>query len=279
MKYTVIIPSRGLDGKYLKLALLTYEKYLQDVYEIIIITPDTSLQNYIKDMNYKHNYKILNDDLFYFDTQNNKWYNQQFIKLLISIYVSTDLYFILDDDIFLIKPITYNDIYVDTRIRYSSESYNTLSTPNYSSLDWWLGSCKLLNLIPTCIINDNLMNVTPQIFITEHVLNLVDWLYKNYDDWFDEFITNKCSEYSLYWLWLYKNNLQNLYTNNCKHWWYTNIFTNILETQTNLWDFINTCKNGFDTNINLGYCMVIQSHLNYPNYIVSDILSKINYIN
>ena len=59
MKYTVIIPSRGLDGKYLKLALLTYEKYLQDVYEIIIITPDTSLQNYIKSMNYKHNYKIL----------------------------------------------------------------------------------------------------------------------------------------------------------------------------------------------------------------------------
>ena len=272
MKYTVIIPSRGLNSKYLKLTLPTYEKYLQDIYEIIIITPDESVKQYIENKNYKHKYKILNDDLFYFDKNNHKWYNQQFIKLLISIYVETDLYFILDDDIFLIDFINYNTLFVNDKIRYSSESYNTLSTPNYSSMDWWIGSCKLLNIISTCIVNDNLMNVTPQVFITEHVLNLLDWLYKNYDDWMQDFINNKCSEFSIYWLWLYKNNLQNLYTNSNTHWWYNDTNTNILDYVVSLQDFINKCKNGFDKNINLGYCMVIQSHLNYPNELVEYIL-------
>jgi len=280
MKYTVIIPSRGLDSKYLKLTLLTYEKYLHDIYEIIIITPHKQqIENYIYNQNYKHKYKILNDDIFYFDVNNHKWYNQQFIKLLISIYVETELYFILDDDIFLIRNIYYNDLFVNNKIRYSSESYNTLSTPNYSCRDWWLGSCKILNILPTAIINDNLMNVTPQVFITEQVLNLLEWLYDTYENWMSEFIYNKCSEFSIYWLWLYKTNLQNLYDNSNIHWWYTDTNTNILDYVLNLQQFIDICKNGFDKNINPGYCMVIQSHLNYHTNVVSDVLNKINYLN
>jgi len=285
-KFTIILPSRGLDGKYLKLVLQSYEKYFSDVYEVIIISPDANLQDYVnRNNNKKLTYRIIHDNIFELNKKgelkpNHPWYNQQFIKLLVSQYVETELYMVLDDDIFLIKPFGYNDIFDKNnirRIKYNTEPYSTLSTPNYSSRDWWHGSCQLLNVDTSNIINnDYLMNVTPQVFITNKVLTLLLHLYSNCskDNWMDKFIELKCSEYSLYWLWLIKTQSTGLYTHLGNKFWYTDTNCNILEPINSFSQFLQTINNGFDVHINNGYFMVIQSYLNYPENIIGDIVGK-----
>jgi hypothetical protein len=86
----------------------------------------------------------------------------------------------------------------------------------------------------------------------------------------DKFIEYKASEYSLYWLYLYKVNKQGLYSSGCNQFWHTDETTSILNYPNNLESFKNVINRGL--NNNQGYFMVIQSYLNIPEQLVEEVI-------
>ncbi len=270
---TIVLPTRGLDGKYFKLVMESYNKYLNIDCEFIIITNDINVEDYIK--KYKFKFRIIKDDELLdcsrFNTKDECWYKQQLLKLLISKKVETDLYMILDDDLFLTREITLKDIYVNDKIRYSSEKYEELSTKNHSSLNWWNGSCKLLSI--EMIKNDNLMSVTPQIFITNIVLELLIELKMMYGNFINKFIEYGASEYSLYWLYILQTRNENKYSNKDIHWWVPDENVNVLDYIYDVKELITKVCNGFKNNSS--YFTVIQSYLNIDESLIEEIVKQL----
>ena len=312
-RFTVIIPTRGLNGKYLKLVIESYNKFLDplSIYEIIIITPDDNVKEYVKKYN-NFKFKVLKDEevvpIIPLVAQGDGWIIQQYIKLMIAANIETDYYMIFDDDLFLVKPLKYEDLFHnvsgDLRLRYSSEPLKTLSTPTFSSKTWWEGSAKLLHVrfpqdksISDYLDSifhseqrkrdddDKLMSVTPQVFVTEYVLKL---LLELPIDWMTKFKEYGASEYSLYWLFLRNSRsepegrlsdvsrnsgLHEKYTDECTHWWYTDSNTSLLNPTDNVDELTRIIYNGIHNN--KGYFMVIQSWIGIDEGLIKMILDKV----
>lgn len=274
-KFTLVLPTRGLTNQYLPLVIKTYQKYLDplSIEEILIIIPKSQLlgnnyekfQSYVKDGKFKFTF-ITDEEILPANLQATGWYKQQLIKLLIYKYVKTTAYLIVDDDLFLTRPFAYNDLRVEiagTKYwKYSSEKYCELSQKNYSSLKWWKGSSKLLNFDLQKLSRDNhLMGVTPQIFVTEYVLDLIGYLEHMYSSWITEFISSGSTEYTVYWIYLYTHNLHYMYSDQCIQLWTNNPSYNIVD-HCNFDRAVTAIRAGF--NETPDYFMVIQSYLGFP---------------
>jgi hypothetical protein len=284
-KFTVIVPTRGLSGLYFQQALTFYRKYLQadDVYEFIVITPDVRVEPFLKKWYPEFNWRVISDDEMNVDIKVKPWIRQQFYKLLISMFVKTELYLVVDDDCFLNKRLGYDDIYANEervkaggaiatgkKIRYNSEKFSDLGKLGFSSKSWIEGSCKLLNVnVDNFKDKNDLMGVTPQILVVKIVKELLSSLPSG---WMDKFIDYSASEYSLYWVYTVTHNYADMYTDKSTHWWYTDENTSLINPNTDL-DPQLQCNltrqiiyNGIRNNA--GYFYVLQSHYELKNYYV-----------
>jgi hypothetical protein len=286
-KFTIVLPTRGLKNQYLPLVFRTYEKYLDldSIEEIIIISPQQEnlpdqKSSFLSDTYIdKIPVRFLSDEEILFprtvfpDIQAKGWYRQQIIKLLIYQHVKTPVYLIVDDDLFLTRSLSYNDlrVMIDGKIywKYSSEKYSDLGKKNYSALTWWKGSAQLLEFDQSQLRDDDhLLGVTPQIFVTEYVRNLISHLESLSPEWIEKFIQLGATEYTTYWIYLHTQNLHHVYSDKG-----TPLWTN--DPQYNILDYC-TVEAGKSIIAN-GFCkcpsyfMVIQSYLGYPAHEISEL--------
>ena len=271
-KYTIFIPTRG-DGYtfelFINVALPLYERYLNknDIYEFIICCPEENL-DYVKFKLNKFNFPFVYfiDSSFYVDSINN-WIKQQIIKLEICVYVKTKYYLILDDDMYLTKNLSLCDFFDENeKIYYSFESWSD-NGPNFANnAKWYTDSCETLKYDNSMLKKSNkLMGVTPQLFITRIVHQLLQVLGKN---WKNNF---KGTEYSLYWIYLIQTLRTHYYTPNNIFFAMDHEYQVIVPNLTN--DSVkNIIQSSFESK--KYYFLVIQSWINYDNILVYNNLKK-----
>lgn len=188
----------------------SYQKHLKDVKKIYLIAPkkDIPLLDFCGEP-----YVILDERNFLHSSMDSVrgWYKQQIIKLTASLIVDTPEYLILDGDHFLVKDLHYSDLKKGDKVAGHFEPFQTLNSVDYSvNSKWWECSVKLLNIQNFNEMKRHL-SVTPQIVITNYVKDLISELQEKSEFWEVELCNGGFTEFTLYWLYLYKRGLDHLY--------------------------------------------------------------------
>jgi hypothetical protein len=119
---------------------------------------------------------------------------------------------------FLIKSLKYEDMFFENKIIYSHECFPHNNPPGYTNCIWWENSAKILDY-PIELLNNkpNLMGVTPQLLVTDIVNDLLGFIKTRYGDNYNEkMLDNGFTEYSLYWIFIIKTNMEYIYTTSGK---------------------------------------------------------------
>ena len=134
------------------------------------------------------------------------WYIQQLIKLGVARVVATEYYLVLDADCFLTRYFTYTNLFHGDKLITNTESWTVHK-------DWWLNSLNIMEMSLEEISNNAVIAATPQSLKTGVVLELLDLLDHKAGrvGWEAYLSERKFTEFSLYWLFLIRNNLTHLY--------------------------------------------------------------------
>lgn len=275
-KFSIVIPTRGTGSAYnifIKYAIPLYEKYLNcnEILEFIIICPEENITTVENDINKNIlNYIVYSDNYFITDEirRIKNWGHQlqQIIKILISRFVKTKYYLILDDDMILNTYLCYNDLFENNKICYGNDEYPDNNLRDYQFHYLWLdGSCDVIGVDLNYLKqHTNIMGVTPQLFITDIVKELIEYVGGPYN--IAIAILEKISnEFGLYWCFLIKTNRTNYYIENNKYF--------IMDDQIHVLhscseeEIIKRVYNGYTSKKNI--FTVIQSHLKIPENIIS----------
>jgi hypothetical protein len=289
-QFTIVLLTRGYTrNSYLDLIFDMYIKFIkpESVRELIIVSPD-----YIKDFKFKKLFesgfkvknirdssfqkKIPNSPIDFPQNISDPWIRQQILKLQVSKFVETELYLILDDDMFPVCDLDYSSLYEGDKLKFNNEFVRDLGKPTYSSKLWYEGSHEMLGLDFNSLRGDEeIMGVTPQIMVTKCVVNMIEEFEtenKNPYSWIGKFVETKASEFALYWTWLKKKEMTGIYTSDCKQLWYTNVECNILEPVYTLQELAIKLKTGVVNNP--GYFTTIQSYFNIPREIITKLVES-----
>lgn len=163
---------------------------------------------------FQNKIQFINEDDVYVKNTTDNWLYQQILKLEIAKRIKTKYYLVLDIDMYLIKNLNYHDMFFDGKIIYPHERFPHNNPPGYTNRQWWNDSAKLLDYPVELLYNKtNLMGVTPQLLVTDIVNDLLVYLNQQYGDNYKEImLRNRFTEYALYWIFIIKNNMENLYT-------------------------------------------------------------------
>jgi hypothetical protein len=219
-KYTIVLLTRG-DGSaftlFLNYAIPLYKKHLKhdDIYEFILIAPQkhlNELKTHPQIVSCQLPFVFYCDENFISTDENiDTWIMQQIIKLAVTEYIQTEHYFIVDDDMFLTKPLCYADFFDNKgQIYYSYETWPDNTSAYANNTQWLINSCALLGYNSNKLKHSKqIMGVTPQLLITRVVEQLLQTIG---DKWKEKCITNGCTEFSLYWIYLAKTYRTHYYT-------------------------------------------------------------------
>jgi len=224
-QYSIVIPIRPntcIDQCKTYFKLLNKYLHFTDVYRIYVITSEeygeiikqniNSLEvcdkiNFIDEVTLQNMDELPN-------VQIKNWYYQQLLKLKIASHIKTNYYLILDIDMFLIKPLKYEDMFFENKIIYAHECFPHNNPPGYTNRKWWENSCNLFNISVEKLYDmKNLMGVTPQLLITNVVNELISFLIQKFGlEWEKVLMQHGFTEFSLYWIYILERNLDKLYT-------------------------------------------------------------------
>ena len=287
-KYSIVIPIKINELNsfeiFRDICLYLYNKFLETEYldTFYIICPEDNINAISKHTKKYHHipFQFIKEESILHDNMKviSGWHKQQIIKLAVSKYIKTQYYLIIDSDLYLNQPFSYRDMFNDNKIKYSHEPWQTINNKYYSTnSNWWIASCNILNFPIENLHNDNhLMGVTPQTMITNEVISLIDHIKNIYgDDWQHKLCEMKFTEYTLYWLYLIKNEKTNLYTIQGKQLWQHDLDRNILYYQTEQEQY-NIVRNSLV--IAKTYFSVVQSYLPVNMSIIKDVVYTINKI-
>jgi hypothetical protein len=219
-KITFFLPVKGnLDIlRVFNILIPSIKKYfLSSIEEFYIICTSDEYEQIlglIKNLNFNLNFKCIVEDTLIRDTTNFKklcgWKRQQLLKLEFAKICNTNLYLVLDSDVFMIRECYINDFFVNKKIIYNCEEN--------CHTEWWVDSCKLLNYDYDLLKNKCTFGVTPCILIKNIVLNLFEYLNLiDYNIFLKEEYCN-WTEYTLYWLYVINNNYNDLYMDKNYHY-------------------------------------------------------------
>ena len=271
LKYSIVMPlkinSLNSFRIFIDISLPLYNRFLETEYldYFYIICPESDIVFISK---YTNKYQsiqfkfipeetILQEDM----TSVEGWLKQQIIKLAISNIVRTQHYLIVDSDLYLNQTFRYEDLFNDGKIKYSYEPWQTENGKFYSTnSNWWQSSCNILDYqVDKLHDQTKLMGVTPQIMITQKVIDLLEHIKKIYgENWQKTISDMKFTEYTLYWIFLLMTNSTNLYTTSGKALWKHDLTRNILHyhSEEEQKTIVSNSMNNNDT-----YFSVIQSYL------------------
>lgn len=277
--YTIVCPlSKKFAPKsfqqFLDIGLLSYDKFLktEDVESLIIVCPQDEISELL-------NLKILypnipfvflpEEDVLACDFRRMRgWVKQQIIKLKIASWIKTEIYIPIDGDVFLVDHLKESDLTFENKFLMSSEPYQTINNNYYSVNSAWVnGSSKLLDwTIPT---NSRIMSVTPQILVKDFVVNLIKSLPPLWETLFLEF---GATEFTLYWLYVLKNNLVDEYIDftEKKPLWKHDLEVNAL-VQMSGSELVKKITNSL--NKKKSFFSVVQSWINLDTECLQDVIS------
>lgn len=209
----------------------SFDKFFDknSVEEFIVIIPDHDLEYASGVLNLDGVKVMVDSDLFiekedaYFP---GGWFKQQALKLKVAEFVKTDKYLILDADMFVTKPTSYDDLVINGKPKISYTPYGIHKV-------WWDSSAKFLGYpVRQYSEKDLLPGFTPQILLKDVVLELINKLSDQAEDgdWishlasnalagpnadFPQFNNPNWTEYCLYWTFLMNEyNIDDLYQDN-----------------------------------------------------------------
>lgn len=191
--------------RFMQVGMVTYEKFLNrdDLHEFIIVAPASDLKNIQARLTAAHPnwpWKFVVEDAIVLKTLPNGWAKQQTAKFAVASIVKTPHYLIIDDDSYLTKPFSRQSLFHNGKVILNKCAID------FPMFFFW--SCRVLKWD-----FDNVqyapyhMAITPQVFITERVIDLVAWLESEYGDrmkWQQFLADNKFTEYTTYWQYLMK---------------------------------------------------------------------------
>jgi uncharacterized protein (DUF1919 family) len=270
-KYSIIMPLKINETNSFKIfteiGLPLYDKFLETEYleSFFIICPvqDIKILSKYTDR-YPHiPFKFIKEDYIIHKNISdiNGWLKQQIIKIAIASIITTKHYLIVDSDMYLNKKLCYEDLFQNGKVKYTFEPYQELNNKYYSTnSNWWRSSCNILDYPINDLYEDKyLMSVTPQIFITDKVKELIKYLILSYGENWQKIICDmNFSEYTLYWLFMLKKNYTHLYTLEGYPLWNHDLERNILYYHTEEEQKIIANKSVLE---NKSYFSVIQSYL------------------
>lgn len=215
-------------------------------------------------------WRVLSEDSLLHPSIPPGWARQQTVKLAAAFLVQTDLYLIVDDDTFAVKPF---------------EGAASLRDPgtgkvllNRCQIDFpffGLWSAQALGIDYDLVQREPyIMSITPETFITAEVRGLVEHLIQRHGDakrWQVFLANNKYTEYLIYFEWLL--------INNNKH---TTLYATPAETPVELFGYATTgpehdmaerVRLAFTDNANF-YFSFVQSSLETPVTKVKDEVLK-----
>lgn len=223
-KYTIVLPisctNTGTSYNFVKtVGIKSYETFLdlEDLAEFIIVCPSSDTLN-IQEMVSKSKipFRIINDEhLLQSNLLAEGWFKQQIIKLAVYQHVTTDHYLVVDGDMYLTQNLSYDDLFCNGKIKYSHEAWPAGNTKlSATNTSWWESSCKIMNINPKDLHTENyLMGVTPQVLVKEYVMYLCETMRIKFGKlWQQELCDAKFTEYTLYWLFLYRLGKTHIYT-------------------------------------------------------------------
>ena len=123
----------------------------------------------------------------------NTYYLQMYLKLLASKIVKSKYYLTLDADIFLCGNLKLSDLIIDNKCFYQK----------YKKIDSWIVRSKKYLSFDKVTFS---INQTPFLFNNDLVIKLLSDI-----DVFDAIVNKKCSEYTIYYVYLLKNDIFDLY--------------------------------------------------------------------
>jgi len=219
-----------------------------DVDTFFIIIPKVDYEEVVSKVKCAKIRIIFEEDLLKYPIQ--KYSIQMLSKLLISKYVKTTHYLVIDDDVILLRPFGYKDMFVHNKVRFTPDTtYNE---------NWWRSSAIVLKM--DYVKPKILMSVTPQILITSEVKKLINHLETLYDDWEYTMMTvkHRWSEYTLYWLYIDEKKL------------YRRSKIPLSDNATNIWFYNGNLKENIKKLFEnkKQYFGVIQSNVPEHNYTV-----------
>ena len=138
------------------------------------------------------------------------WLFQQLLKLEAARFTTAPYYLVLDSDIYLTRPLQPSRDLIDT------EGRLLMTTDPLSYHPEWYGpSCDVLKTTMDALFKEGssqsrVMQVTPQILVTEEVKGLLAWLSASYGEgtYQEYLLRHGFTEFSLYWCWLVLNKKQ-----------------------------------------------------------------------
>lgn len=200
----------GVDNleRFCKVGMTTYNAFLdvESVKDFIVICPSNELHHTsdILKMTYPQwSWRFIPEDKLVDKSLPSGWMRQQTAKLAISMLVTTNHYLIIDDDTYLTRPFSYSNLFdSDGKVIFSK---TPIDFPFF-----FLWSNQVLQYDMEVVQSEQYhMSITPEIFVTSEVRNLVRWLVSTYGDnkqWQRFLADHKYTEYCLYWIWLIKHN-------------------------------------------------------------------------
>ncbi len=213
------------------------------------------------------------------------WIIQQLVKFEIAKQMETEHYFSFETDLFLTKPFSYKDMFNDGKIICSH--LTEMGKPTCEP--WYMYAAALITpgieefivdkdcenkIEGSSLYINKIMGVSPQIFITQEMLNLINHLEElhkmNYLDLLLRTTNghpNTWTEYTLYWIWLFVENKMDLYSFESPY-----ISSGELWTSNYRQGFHEKYFGEFDT-------LVMKNKNHYFNIIQSNILDiKLDYV-
>jgi hypothetical protein len=279
-KYCIVLPVFPKENFdiFCDLNFSLYNSFLnkEEISKFIIVCKSDYVES-IKDKtsNYDLNIIVISEESFLPESVINcrGWYKQQIIKISAARFVDTEYYLVLDDDLFLIKPLSYKDFFNEGKVIYSYEGWPDNSSTFSTNTVWWERSCELLQYDLNDIKNSpHNMGVTPQLLKRDYVGDLVKTIKKihNTKEWELCFENFNATEFCSYWISLLKSGNNKYYTTEGNKLWDPYKDINILEPSLNKDDFRNRIQKSLDEKRN--HFFVIQSYLNYPIDFYKDLI-------
>lgn len=193
--------------RFLKIGMRTYTRFLnvECVSDFFVIVPRTEFDRIKKRLYTEYPdwpWRIIVEDVIVAKTVPDGWAKQQTAKLAVSSLIKTSHYLIIDDDTYLTRPIGSTADLFDSRGR---------ALMNTAQIDYpffYLWSAQVIDIDFDLVQNAPChMGITPEIFVTDIVKELVALLESRYGShlkWQEYLAAHKFTEYCMYWSFLIK---------------------------------------------------------------------------
>lgn len=208
-KYTIVLCLKGQThredadsvDRFIRIGLASYKKFmkLEDVHEIIVITPAkerASIDGRLRTAGPEFPWTVLGENELVDSSLTTGWAKQQTAKMAISKRIKTAIYLIIDDDTFAVRPFGIAQLMHGGRAKMNK---TPIDFPFF-----FLWSAEVLGADFEGLVQPQPfhMAITPEIFVTEVVKNLIKTLearHGAYPEWQKAIVNNKYTEYCVYW--------------------------------------------------------------------------------